>query len=826
MRCAAGLLVWVLAGGALAAADGSTAVQAVEPSAAAGREAGGGVRISEDGFEQAVGVLRRYQATLNKRAAAVRRTHRARARPLRDLAAGPPQSAQRHIRRVVQAAARWLGFVDEGAAQRRAGAAQPKAVQQAVQTVRGLAGEGHEGARFVLAEMEMYGRYGAEADVAAAFAHYGQLAAASGNATAQYMLGLFYATGLGGVEQQNSLALLYTTLAAIQGHTAAEVTLAFRHLSGIGVPVSCEKALGYYQSVARKAIRYYLSGPVLGRHMPEYRVRLADERGGTYGVRTGPYSLHRPVDRQSFDEILDYHRENALDGDVKACMTLVDLYYNGHRYAPRSYGLALTYLRKIEELVFTRQGELRKGLTQPEINAAAQAAGMRGIMSLRGEGGPVDAAAARKWLGIGAKLGHGISLNALGVMHQEGIGMPRNMERAIELFKMAAERRHPGGQVNFALAVIGVMPEVAHEHLKKAAEGGHILAHFHLAELYSGMASSEIQCRMAAASYKFVAENGDWLHSPVPEAAAAYQRGDLDAAVVGYVSAAEMGYGVAQQNAALLLEAAARAALAAEAEAALGPANATQPQQPQQQQRQTWPLFGSQQAHMRQTLAYWTRAANQGMSDARVKQGDHYFYGWGVEPSAERAAAAYSIAAEADANGLAMWNLGWMYENGIGVQRDFYLAKRWYDKSIEVNEGGKLAAHVSLARLCIKYLWAWASGQDVGESPLFFAPRPVADEDGDMAWEDAADDGADGADGDGRGEQAAQIQPARRRPGDEYVPDDWEQDADGLGPDGGGGSGPDDGGGGGGGDDDESTDWSLAAVLLVLGAAWMFLPRR
>ncbi|KAJ2160970.1 ERAD-associated protein [Coemansia sp. RSA 552] len=693
---------------------------------------------------------------------------------------------------------------------------QPKTVRQAIQVMRELADNGHEDASLVLAEMAMYGRYGTDVDPGSAFEQFQLLAEDSGNAVAQYMLGLFYATGMGGVEQQNSLALLYTTLSAIQGHTPAEASLAFKYLSGIGVPVSCDKALSYYQSVAHKAIRYYQSGPVLGRHMPDYRVRLSDDNGGVYGVRTGPYSLYKAVNRKSFDEILSYHQQNAQKGDVKACMTLVDLYYHGHRYMPRNFGSALKYLRNAQEQLFTGQGELSKGLTQGEVNAAAQAAGLYGIMALRGEGIPVDTVAARKWLDIGAKMGNGISLNALGVMYQKGIEVPENRERAIELFKLAAERRQPGGQVNYALAIMDVMPDVAHKNLKRAAENGHLLAHFHLGELYAGMASTEIQCRMAVASYKYVSENGDWLHSPMPAGLAAYQRGDLGSAAVEYMQAAEMGYSVGQLNAALLLDVLARRTggldeRPGDASSGDGVHDGGDGESSTKQTPSAWTLFGSRAAHARQTLAYWTRAANQNMPDARVKQGDHYFYGWGVERSAEKAAAAYTIAAEVDANGLAMWNLGWMYENGVGVPRDFYLAKRWYDKSMEVNEGGGLANRMSLLRLCIKYMWAHVRGEDVGTTPLFQAPKPITQEEEEVAKAEAMGAGKPDV-------QAPHLDPYGG--GDEFAPDDWEHgagtiDADDLGVD-----GEDED------EDDETLSGNLFFIMLFLAAACMFIQFR
>ncbi|KAJ1763151.1 ERAD-associated protein [Coemansia sp. RSA 1807] len=772
-------------------------------------------------FDKALKVLQQYQSSLKSHNMPGR--YESQLKTYRDISSFFPKVAREYVQGAARVFSSVFGLTDRTAARyashRRN--SQPKGVKQAIQTVRKLAEQGHEESLFALAEIEMYGKYGSALELDLAFEHYQQLADISGNATAQYMLGLFYAVGLGSTEQQNGMSLLYTTLSAIQGYIPAEATLAFKYLSGIGVPVSCNKALSYYQSVARKAIQYYNSGPVMGRHMPDYRARLSDDNGGAYGVRTGPYSLHKVVNRKSFDELLLYHQQNALKGDIKASMTLVDLFYHGHRFAPRNFALALKYLRQVNTHLFTQQGELRKGLVQSEVNAAAQAAGMYGIMCLRGEGQPVDTAAALKWLKIGAKMGHGISYNALGVMYQAGIEVPPNRDRAIELFKLAAERRHQGGQVNFALAIIDAMPEIAHENLRKAAEKGHILAHYHLAELYSGVAElfsgvngAEMQCRMAVASYKFVAEYGDWLHSPIPSAATAYQQGRLDAAALSYMQAAEMGYGVGQLNAAQLLETAARRNAKSSAEAAgqIGNGNVDAKSNVEDGQATAvaslWSLFKTREAHVRQTLAYWTRAANQDMPDARVKQGDHYFYGQGVEQSSEKAAAAYTIAAEVDANGLAMWNLGWMYEHGIGVQRDFFLAKRWYDKSIEVNDGGKLANYASLARLCVKYVWAWLSGDDVGESPLFFAPRPVTQEEEDRAQAEA---GADGREG--------QVRNINHYEGDNYVPDDWEHGAGALDTeDMDADEEP--------AEEDESLSGNLFFIALFLAAGWMFLPFR
>ncbi len=70
-------------------------------------------------------------------------------------------------------------------------------------------------------------------------------------------------------------------------------------------------------------------------------------------------------------------------------------------------------------------------------------------------------------------------------------------------------------------------------------------------------------------------------------------------------------------------------------------------------------------------LTQWIRSAGQRNIDALVKVGDYYYHGLGVsedEPSRlKKAAEYYQSAADTQLSALAMWNLGWMYENGVGV---------------------------------------------------------------------------------------------------------------------------------------------------------------
>ncbi|KAJ1648212.1 ERAD-associated protein [Coemansia erecta] len=786
-------------------------------------------------FEEIFSILQEYQSRVDKKneqlllqqkgAESMLKIRRDISQDMPELLRAPFQTVQQLISRVVK----WgphRGNAQMTAGQRK----KPKELQAAVQKLERLADNGFEEAMVLRAQMKMYGQYSFPMDLKAAFAEYQQISETTGNAEAQYMLGFFYSTGIGGVPQKNSLALLYTSMAAMQGHIAAAMAMGFRMKMGLGVPADCTEALGYYQLVARTAIDHYLSGPPLGRTMPEYRIRLSDETQGVYGVKTGPYSLHRATGREDFDELVEYYRFSAQKGNLKAGLALADLYYSGHQHKPRNYTIAARHVRHVLSQIFTADGKLQADLTQAEVNVAGHAAGLYGIMLLRGEGVEEDTRLAAKWLEIGTKLGHGAATNALGYMYRHGIEVAASDEDAIELFKKAAEKNHSGGQVNYAMAVMLTMPKSAMSSLNRAARNGNVLAHYTLGQMYApGVKQPDIKCHLAVASFCFVAENADWLHSPFPEAAAAFRRGDLAASALHYLRAAEMGYSVGQLNAAMLLEHAARVTN-------------------DSQQPSAAALYQTQEMLDRHAMVYWTRAANQNIPDARIKQGDHFYYGRGAERNPTKAAAAYRIAADAEKNGLAMWNLGYMFENGIGVARDFHLAKRYYDSSLEVNDSGRLAACASLVRLCAKYLWAWARGEDVGDAPLFFAPRLVtkakeatgtgngnsngayraADMQNDNDNDDD-DDNNDSGSGSGRDTVEDQNKNANHKPqqhllpanqhGDVgFQPDEWDLGGDALD----GEADSDELGS----EEETTVGESVFFVVLFLAAAWMFLPLR
>ncbi|CAG8579331.1 22927_t:CDS:10 [Dentiscutata erythropus] len=570
---------------------------------------------------------------------------------------------------------------------------------------------GHDGALYTLGEMNFFAKYTHPRNLTAAFHYYRELASRSGNATAQHMVGFMYATGIGDVVQRDQgKALLYHTFAALGHETAAEMTLAYRYFTGIGVPRSCEDAVFYYKRVADKAIEYYKSGPPGGRQLPPAKIKLYDEDGGVYGYGasgSGSGSSTKPGDQAAWDDILEYYHYSAKQGDIASQLGLGQLYYQGTKNIPQNFKLALQYLKQVTDQYWSPVTSLSEPLSaNPKLaHAAGQAAGILGQMYWRGEGVVQNNQTALEWFIRGAKKArckNPASYNGLGLMNLEGLKhydkvlVEKNHERAMEYFKLAAEE-YPDAQVNLGLMYLQNNDiKRAFECFTTAASSAHhLLAYYYLAEIYSnskGLASEQKSCPLAAAFYKNVAERGDWLHSPFPDAYIAHSSGNREDALINYLIAAERGYEVGQANVAWLLD----------------------------KDKSWWHL-----PHLvpkpdpsrdRLALLYWTRSANQGNVDARVKMGDYYFKGFGTEVDYEKAAACYQVAAEADFSAMAMWNLGWMHEYGIGIAQDFHLAKRWYDQSLSTNPDAYLPVTLSLVRLYSRSFWNYITGSDTARS--------------------------------------------------------------------------------------------------------------
>ncbi|KAI8364186.1 hypothetical protein BD560DRAFT_333495 [Blakeslea trispora] len=566
---------------------------------------------------------------------------------------------------------------------------------------------GNDDALSLLAELNFFSKYSYPRNYHDAFGYYHELAS-KGNATAQQMIGFMYSTGIGKVvPRDQAMALLYHTFAAHGGDTAAEMTLGYRYLMGIGTDEKCEDALYHYKRVATKVIDYYLSGPPGGHTPPLSKVRLSEKEGGIYGygasLTTDKRTRHGTGGHEktvSMEEILQYWRYLAAKQDVDAQLMLGQVYYLGTRSIPRNFEEALVFFGQIVDKI-PANGKI------PSKNGKAigQAAGYLGLMHWRGEGVAVNPKVAHGWFEIGKRLGDSTSQNALGMMYLDGIVVPKNREKAIELFKKAADQENPHAQVNLAIEYAqkeSSMP-LAVRLFTKAADSKHLLAYWYLAHMNEQSIIPRPSCRVAVSYFKAIAERGDWLNPTVEIAYQAYKDDDRENALLNYLLAAERGYEVAQSNVAYMLDKDKRMLTSIpwishdsiqeeepKAPSALG---GLDPQE--------------------SAFIYWTRSANQNNVDARVKMGDYYYKGIGTAVDYEKAVSCYRLAAETQGSPLAFWNLGWMYENGVGVTKDFHLAKRAYDHALSIEQDAYLPVKLSLLKMYAKYYWEWMMGREV-----------------------------------------------------------------------------------------------------------------
>src|SRR5690606_37933230 len=87
-----------------------------------------------------------------------------------------------------------------------------------------------------------------------------------------------------------------------------------------------------------------------------------------------------------------------------------------------------------------------------------------------------------------AREGDAAAQTLLGELYSRGLGIRRDLARAIEWYGRAAEQGDREGLFQYGMALLDGThvprdEEKAHEYLRRAADAGHVLAQFNLAQL-------------------------------------------------------------------------------------------------------------------------------------------------------------------------------------------------------------------------------------------------------------------------------------------------------------------------------------------------------
>lgn len=95
--------------------------------------------------------------------------------------------------------------------------------------------------------------------------------------------------------------------------------------------------------------------------------------------------------------------------------------------------------------------------------------------------------------------------------------------------------------------------KLANKYFTLASQSGHVLAFYNLAQMHATGTGMIRSCPAAVELFKNVAERGKWGEK-LMEAHTLYREEKIDEAFMLYALLAELGYEVAQSNAAFLLD--------------------------------------------------------------------------------------------------------------------------------------------------------------------------------------------------------------------------------------------------------------------------------
>ncbi|KUF95439.1 hypothetical protein AM588_10007776 [Phytophthora nicotianae] len=495
-------------------------------------------------------------------------------------------------------------------------------------------------------------------------------AAALGAPRAQFHVGVALSYGLWGFPLDEAAAMSHYYFAALGGDIGAAMALGHNHLLGLGAPKKCESAVRYYEVAANEAVarrEQNASHPAI-YDLPHRRLKTVAET---------QHKKNLPGD----SAIVDYYEFSADKGDPDATLNLATLYFYGARGLAQDVERAATLFQKA------------LGIGVPQNNATAF-----------------------KYLQEAVNEGNTAAQNELAHLYLLGKGTERDEEEAVALFKAAAKQgsmeafynlgvlhMRGGGSTGAVLATEHPEYEVAHGYFQVAAHQGHTISSHKLGQMSLHGIGTTRSCKNAVESFKMVAERGEW-DRVLTQAYKYFKRQDYEASFMKYAVMAQQGYEVAQHNAAYLLDYDFLTPSAFSPMLSLTPSG----------MELTKDVVAST------AVMLYRLAAQQGNVDANLKIGDYYYYGKGGHPvDFVKASAHYSLASKRS-NAQAMFNLALMYEHGIGVDQDFYLAKRFFDKSRVAHSDASVPVTLALWKLrAHKSLRSWKRWWDelVGNVP-------------------------------------------------------------------------------------------------------------
>ncbi|ODV82746.1 hypothetical protein CANARDRAFT_10274 [[Candida] arabinofermentans NRRL YB-2248] len=584
-----------------------------------------------------------------------------------------------------------------------------KSQNQALSSLEVLAENGDHRASFLLADINMYGNFSLPMNATKALKYYELTAELSGSPDAHYMTGFIYASGLfGKVPMDQGKALLHYELAAEGSNIKAAMCLGYRYLKGISVPQNLELSFYYYGMVTQVAYQQLMDGPIGGNNLDYCSVRIPDLLDGMYGLSASEtrstFTKQNQINSdQLFDEFLD---NDAVYPYFHGLLRATQNAYRGDLNQPRDYDLAFTTafqcategveLAAVKKVL--KNNNVDKNTLPGYMHKIGACCGYLGHMYLRGEGVEANLEEAEKWITTAAKLSSESAIYVdLGLLYEV---YKHDRNQSLSFYEKSSSVL---GKFHMARSMLedttSPPTEAVGTLLTEASRRRHVGAMYYFTREYE---KGFIKCteNFASMVYKIGAEELEPYVSSLSWAFSQLVKGNNDLALIGYAMAAEQGFEVAQSSAAYMLY------------SPVGyldlPPNV--------------PLD-----RFLSAVNYYKRSADQGNVDSAVFLGDMFYkglsnqsydpnddekYKYIMEPDLEKAATLYHSAVDMQSK-QASFNLGYMYEMGLGVKRDFHLAKRYYDAALLGNTKASIPIQISLLRLHIKTWWYGLWGMEV-----------------------------------------------------------------------------------------------------------------
>ncbi|KAG0233310.1 hypothetical protein BGW42_007508 [Actinomortierella wolfii] len=495
--------------------------------------------------------------------------------------------------------------------------------------IRQAAEGGDPKAQFNLGEMYRVGKGVEQSDTEAV--EWYTMAANQGYPYAQFSLGMMYGLGRG-VKQSDNEAVDWYTKAANQGYPYAQFTLGMLHEHGRGVKQSDTEAVRWYTKAAKQGD-------------PEAQFNLGVKYDKGQGVE------------QSYTEAIKWYTMAAKQGNSEAQFSLGRMYENGQS------------LSKSDT-------EAVKWYTMAAIQGYSYAQYNLGMMYRHGKGVEHNNTEAIKWYTRAARQGHPIAQYNLGMMHEHGCGVKQSYTEAFKWYTMAAEQGYPNAQLSLGeMYRVGQGVNQNNDEAAKwytmAATNGNLEAQFNLGQMYRVGHCVKHSNTEAIKWYTMAANQGypdAQFHLGVMHGLGQGVKKSDTVAVRWYTMAAILGNPKAQFNLGVMYmngegvrqsytEAARWYTMSArqgdpKAQFILGMMHETG--------------HGVSQSNT-EAVKWYTKAANQGYRDAQFSLGEMYRAGQGVEQSYTEAVKWYTMAANQGYT-RAQFNLGEMYKVGEGVK--------------------------------------------------------------------------------------------------------------------------------------------------------------